>query len=50
MFLVENMTGVYTEATLKAMNKTLLIDLFSKNARSEEFHYRHFDGKNKRSE
>ena len=24
------MTGVYTEATLKAMNKTLLIDLFLK--------------------
>ena len=29
-FLVENITGVYTEATLKAMNKTLLIDLFLK--------------------
>ena len=26
-FLVENMTGVYTEDTLKALNKAQLIDL-----------------------
>ena len=30
IFLVVNMTGVYTEDTLKAFNKTHLIDLFLK--------------------
>ena len=30
IFLVVNMTGVYTEHTLKAFNKTHLIDLFLK--------------------
>ena len=29
-FLVGNMTDVYTEETLKALNKTQLIDLFLK--------------------
>ena len=30
IFLVGNMTGVHTEDTLKALNKTQLIDLFLK--------------------
>ena len=43
------MAGVYTEDSLKTLNKTQLIDLFQ-NAGSVEFRYRLFDDRNERSE